>query len=105
MLQEHVIDPNSTLNDPGQLLLPNKYAPNDRAADQRFVCWLPQGHGNLNIIGAIAQSCDVYFYQVGGGNPAVSPQVLQTGRTGHRRYVPLRDGAGHRLEAGHRTAV
>ena len=29
VLQEHVIDPNSTLNDPGQLLLPNKYAPND----------------------------------------------------------------------------
>ncbi len=82
VLQEHVIDPNSTLNDPGQLLLPNKYAPNDRAADQRFVCWLPQGHGNLNIIGAIAQSCDVFFYQVGGGNPAVSDQVLRPGGLG-----------------------
>ncbi len=82
VLQEHVIDPNSTLNDPGTLLLPNKYAPNDRAADQRFVCWLPQGHGNLNIIGAIAQSCDVYFYQVGGGNPAVSEQVLKPGGLG-----------------------
>ncbi len=82
VLQEHVIDPNSLLNDPGQLLLPNKYAPNDTAAAQRFVCWLPQGHGNLNIIGAIAQSCDVYFYQVGGGNPNVSPQVLRPGGLG-----------------------
>jgi penicillin-binding protein 2 len=82
VLQEHVIDANSTLNDPGQLLLPNKYAPNDRAADQRFVCWLRSGHGNLNIIGAIAQSCDVYFYQVGGGNPEVSPQVLKPGGLG-----------------------
>ncbi len=82
VLQEHVIDANSTLNDPGQLLLPNKYAPFDRAADQRFVCWLPRGHGNLNIIGAIAQSCDVYFYQVGGGNPEVSPQVLKPGGLG-----------------------
>ncbi len=82
VLQEHVIDPNSTLNDPGQLLLPNKYAPNDRAADQRFVCWLSQGHGNLNIIGAIAHSCDVYFYQVGGGNPEVSAQVLKEGGLG-----------------------
>jgi penicillin-binding protein 2 len=82
VLEEHVIDPNSTLNDPGQLLLPNKYAPNDTAAAQRFVCWLPQGHGNLNIIGAIAHSCDVYFYQVGGGNPTVSQQTLRDGGLG-----------------------
>lgn len=80
--EEHVIDPNSTLNDPGSLLLPNKYAPFDEAAAQRFVCWLPQGHGPLNLIGAIAQSCDVYFYQVGGGNPEVSEQVLKPGGLG-----------------------
>jgi penicillin-binding protein 2 len=28
-------------------------------------CWAPQGHGSLNLAGAIAQSCDVYFYQLG----------------------------------------
>jgi penicillin-binding protein 2 len=77
VLQEDVIDPRSFLNDPGDLLLPNRYAPNDRAAAQRFVCWLRTGHGNLDMIGAIAQSCDVYFYQVGGGNPEVSAAVLR----------------------------
>lgn len=30
-----------------------------------FRCWRPGGHGKLNIIGAIIQSCDVYFYQLG----------------------------------------
>jgi len=30
-----------------------------------FRCWDPQGHGNLDLIGAIAHSCDVYFYQLG----------------------------------------
>jgi penicillin-binding protein 2 len=29
------------------------------------------------MIGGIAQSCDVYFYQVGGGNPEVSPETLR----------------------------
>jgi len=77
VLQEDVIDPYSLLNDPGDLILPNRYAPNDSTLGQRFVCWLDQGHGNLDIRGAIAQSCDVYFYQVGGGNPEVSPQVLR----------------------------
>lgn len=77
VLQEEVIDPLSLLNDPGDLILPNRYAPNDEAAGQRFVCWNRNGHGNLNMLGALAQSCDVYFYQVGGGNPEVSPSVLR----------------------------
>lgn len=29
-----------------------------------FKCWLPKGHGSLDLIQAIAQSCDVYFYQL-----------------------------------------
>lgn len=30
-----------------------------------FRCWKAQGHGDLNLTEAIAQSCDVYFYQLG----------------------------------------
>ena len=69
VLEEDVIDPDVTLNDPGSLVLPNRYAPNDPAASQTFVCWLRSGHGDLAMRQALAQSCDVYFYQVGGGNP------------------------------------
>ena len=71
-LQENVISPNSVLDDPGRLVVENKYAPNDPAASQTFVCWKRDGHGLINMIGAIANSCNVYFYQVGGGNPDVS---------------------------------
>jgi penicillin-binding protein 2 len=28
-------------------------------------CWELKGHGSLDLIGAIAQSCDIYFYQAG----------------------------------------
>jgi penicillin-binding protein 2 len=28
-------------------------------------CWRPEGHGHLNLAGAIAHSCNVYFYQLG----------------------------------------
>jgi penicillin-binding protein 2 len=28
-------------------------------------CWAPGGHGSLDLAGAIAKSCDVYFYQLG----------------------------------------
>jgi penicillin-binding protein 2 len=32
---------------------------------REFGCWRPEGHGRLNLKGAIIQSCDVYFYQLG----------------------------------------
>ena len=30
-----------------------------------FHCWSKNGHGNLNLMEAIEQSCDVYFYELG----------------------------------------
>ncbi|HUV37293.1 MAG TPA: penicillin-binding protein 2 [Patescibacteria group bacterium] len=30
-----------------------------------FGCWKPEGHGSLDLHGAIVRSCDVYFYQIG----------------------------------------
>ena len=32
--------------------------------DRNFYCWQEKGHGKLNGRQAIAQSCDVYFYQI-----------------------------------------
>lgn len=80
--EEDVIDPNTQLLDEGQLLLENRYAPNDPAASQRFVCWLRDGHGRVNLVQSIAWSCDVYFYQVGGGNPNLSVQTIREGGLG-----------------------
>jgi penicillin-binding protein 2 len=28
-------------------------------------CWLQRGHGILNVVGALRESCDVFFYQAG----------------------------------------
>ncbi len=33
--------------------------------NRRFKCWRRGGHGKLDLVGAIIQSCDVYFYQLG----------------------------------------
>ena len=32
--------------------------------DHRFHCWKVGGHGQVNLHEALAQSCDVYFYQI-----------------------------------------
>ena len=54
-LEEKVIDLNSTYFCPGFYKFGNR----------RYHCWNKYGHGNLNVVGAIAQSCDVFFYQTG----------------------------------------
>jgi penicillin-binding protein 2 len=36
-----------------------------RFGNRTFRCWWPPGHGRLDLVGAIVQSCDVYFYQLG----------------------------------------
>ena len=82
VLEENVVDPNTLLLDEGQILVENRYAPNDRAASQRFVCWLRAGHGRVSMINGIAWSCDVYFYQIGGGNPNLSAQTIRPGGLG-----------------------
>jgi penicillin-binding protein 2 len=32
---------------------------------KRFKCWLPSGHGDVDLIHAIKGSCDIYFYHIG----------------------------------------
>ena len=34
-------------------------------SDQYLKCWNPDGHGELNLVEAIMESCDVFFYQLG----------------------------------------
>lgn len=82
VVEEDVIPPDFSLLDEGQLILENRYAPNDPAASQRFVCWLPEGHGRVNLVQSVAYSCDVYYYQVGGGNSNINPNILTPGGLG-----------------------
>ncbi len=36
-----------------------------RLGNRVFKCWKKEGHGSLDLTGAVAKSCDVYFYQLG----------------------------------------
>lgn len=34
------------------------------AAGRRFHCWNRSGHGRVNLVAALSESCDVYFYEM-----------------------------------------
>lgn len=54
-LEEGVIDGNTTMHCPGYYKYGNRI----------YRCWRRGGHGSVNILKALSQSCDVFFYQVG----------------------------------------
>ena len=99
-LEENVIDPTTRLFDAGDILVPNIYAPLEPARYQRFVCWKRDGHGFVDMTDAIAQSCNVYFYQIGGGNPEVSEQTLRDGGVGIRDLFRYATALGIGTELG-----
>jgi penicillin-binding protein 2 len=72
-LEEEIVDPWTTITCPehsGILLLPNKYYPDNPTLAQPFYCWTHKynyGHGHVQFLEAVAESCDIYFYLVGGG--------------------------------------
>lgn len=70
-LEEGVITTETRLHCGGILWLPNRFYPEDPSLAQPFYCWIylsQQGsHGSLGVISALGQSCDIFFYQVGGG--------------------------------------
>jgi penicillin-binding protein 2 len=72
-LEEGVIDPERELDDPGKITIRNAYYPADPGKAKDFVCWIyrppfnTEGHGKVNFTRGIAESCNVYFYKIGGG--------------------------------------
>lgn len=62
VLKEGIISPDKQLYCPGFLTLTDKY---NRNISYTFNDW--KAHGSVNIYKAIAESCDVFFYTVGGG--------------------------------------
>jgi len=66
-MNEKVIPPTKSLIDPGKIQILEKFSPNDPGKPRDYVCYNPLGHGKVNYLRAIEQSCDVYFYKVSGG--------------------------------------
>lgn len=54
-LEEGIIGVDETMGCRGSLQI----------GDREFKCWKKKGHGRLDIVQAIAKSCDVFFYQLG----------------------------------------
>lgn len=80
---EGVVDLNTVVLTPGQLLLCERFNPNDPCTDfntRPFVDYIfeqrPEGFGSLSFLQCIAYSSNVCFYKLGGGFEDEIPQGL-----------------------------
>jgi penicillin-binding protein 2 len=67
-LNERVVAPDYKINDPGRIFIEEKPLPNSPSGRNReYVCWNENGHGDVDWLSGVKNSCDVYFYKIGGG--------------------------------------
>lgn len=71
-LQSGVIRPEDTFKCLGSIRVPWTW---DESQGNEYVCWVPEGHGDVDIYKSLADSCDIYYYNVGakGGRPVDVP--------------------------------
>ncbi len=63
-LQEGIVTRYTQVNCPGYIIVPHWLDPD---IGTKIVCWAV--HGTQDLVSGLANSCDVYFYYLGGGPP------------------------------------
>ncbi|HYI16639.1 MAG TPA: penicillin-binding protein 2 [Thermomicrobiales bacterium] len=61
-LEANVITPKDTFKCMGSIRVPWTW---DESQGNTYPCWDPAGHGDVDLFSGLADSCDVYFYNVG----------------------------------------
>ncbi len=75
-LNEGVVTPEQQVDCQGKISILEKYYPNDPGNLREYVCYNAAGHGMVDFIRGVSQSCDVYFYKIGGGYQDQVPEGL-----------------------------
>jgi penicillin-binding protein 2 len=86
ILNEGVVTLDQLIDDPGKITIQERFLENETGRSRDYVCYLYKssggGHGKLDFLSGVAQSCDVYFYKVGGGYQNEVPKGLGIWRLG-----------------------
>lgn len=83
-LNEGVVTLDQIIQAPGQLILTEKFSPNDPGRERPFVDWIfrtnPEGFGTIDFLRCIAYSSNVCLYKLGGGYQDEIPTGLGPNR-------------------------
>jgi penicillin-binding protein 2 len=86
-LNEKVVTPDTQIICNGSIPILQKFYPGDPGTQMLFYCYNRQGHGVVNFLYGLSQSCDIYFYNLGGGYPGGPVPEPGLGPTNIKRYA------------------
>jgi penicillin-binding protein 2 len=93
-LQEGVVDTEKEIECKGRIRVPWSW---DESQGNDYVCWVGEpGHDKVNIYSAIADSCDIYFYNVGA--PHDKPDEADFPNADFLHYYSPNDSERHYFE-------
>lgn len=81
-LNEGVVTPDQIVQTPAKITVSQKFFEGEAGLNREFVDWNKAGFGQLNFIGGLANSSNVYFYKLGGGYQDEIPEGLGICRLG-----------------------
>ena len=86
-LNEQIVTPDTQIICNGSIPILQKFYPGDPGTQMLFYCYNRKGHGVVNFLYGLSQSCDVYFYNLGGGYPGGPVPEPGLGITNIKRYA------------------
>jgi len=81
-LNEGVVTPDQIIQTPAEIIVTERFYEGEIGRERRFIDWNKAGFGQLNFIGGLANSSNVYFYKLGGGYQNEVPEGLGICRIG-----------------------
>ena len=81
-LNEGVVTPDQIVDTPPKITIDERFFANDVGNTRDFVDWNDEGFGQLDFVGGLANSSNVYFYKLGGGYFNEVPEGLGICRLG-----------------------
>lgn len=81
-LNEGVVTPDQIIQTPAKLIVTERFTEGEVGRSREFIDWNKAGFGQLNFIGGLANSSNVYFYKLGGGYQDEVPEGLGICRLG-----------------------
>lgn len=81
-LNEGVVEPEQVIQTPGLLVVTERFTEGEVGRSREFVDWNRAGFGQLDFVGGLANSSNVYFYKLGGGFQDEVPEGLGICRLG-----------------------
>jgi penicillin-binding protein 2 len=86
-LNEGIVTPDTKIICRGSITITQKFYESDPGRDMQFFCYDRNGHGEVDFLKGLEQSCDIYFYNLGAGYSGPGGIPVGLGIYGIKKYA------------------